>query len=415
MVNPTPPEPSPENETGPEPFIGFAHLMRLALAGVDLKPLGAHLVERATNDPDDANGLMDLSLVLQLTGNREIALATQAQALQMQQLYRHPATTPEAGLKLLAIMGPGDLMANTPIECLLEQSDVALDMLYIGPDLPVPTELPEHDVVFIALGESDENQPLLAMLQTLAQAWTRPVLNRPERIAQLTRDGACTLLQSAPGMVMPVSLRIDRATLEQIGQHSLPISTLLPDGSFPIIVRPVGSHAGQSLDKLDNPDAIADYLQAVPEQEFYIARFVDYRSADGLFRKYRIILIEGHPYICHMAISQHWMVHYLNAGMADSVEKREEEARFMAGFDTGFAPRHAPAFEAITQHIPLDYVGIDCAETMDGKLLIFEIDSDMIVHAMDPIDLYPYKQPQMQKIFTAFRAMLANATQRSLT
>jgi glutathione synthase/RimK-type ligase-like ATP-grasp enzyme len=132
-----------------------------------------------------------------------------------------------------------------------------------------------------------------------------------------------------------------------------------------------------------------------------------------MYRKYRIMLIDGRPFICHMAVSSHWMIHYLNAGMTDSADKRAEEERFMADFDDGFAHRHANAFRAITERIGLDYVGIDCAETPDGKLLIFEADSDMIVHAMDPVDLFPYKQPQMRKLFAAFRRMLADAVTRA--
>ena len=54
----------------------------------------------------------------------------------------------------------------------------------------------------------------------------------------------------------------------------------------------------------------------------------------------------------------------------------------------------------------LDYLGIDCSETYDGELLIFEIDSNMVVHDMDPVDIYPYKQPQMRKLFNAFQQML---------
>ena len=56
--------------------------------------------------------------------------------------------------------------------------------------------------------------------------------------------------------------------------------------------------------------------------------------------------------------------------------------------------------------IGLDYVAIDCAETKDGALLIFEADNTAIVHDMDPPSVYPYKPAQMQKIFNAFRAML---------
>ena len=49
---------------------------------------------------------------------------------------------------------------------------------------------------------------------------------------------------------------------------------------------------------------------------------------------------------------------------------------------------------------------IDCAETHDGELLIFEIDHAMVVHAMDPEDLFPYKQAHMLKVKNAFTDFL---------
>ncbi|HEX4327269.1 MAG TPA: hypothetical protein VH105_10640, partial [Burkholderiales bacterium] len=52
---------------------------------------------------------------------------------------------------------------------------------------------------------------------------------------------------------------------------------------------------------------------------------------------------------------------------------------------------------------------IDCAETADGRLLVFEVDPAMVVHALDPVDLYPYKPAAMHKLFAAFRAMLLRA------
>jgi hypothetical protein len=110
-----------------------------------------------------------------------------------------------------------------------------------------------------------------------------------------------------------------------------------------------------------------------------------------------------------MAISEHWMVHYLNAGMYESAEKRDEEARFMARFDEDFARRHEAALRAVCERVGLDYFGLDCAETPDGELLIFESDVAMIVHAMDSPDMFPYKQQQMRKVFAAFREMLGAA------
>ncbi len=113
-----------------------------------------------------------------------------------------------------------------------------------------------------------------------------------------------------------------------------------------------------------------------------------------------------------MAVSQHWMVHYLNAGMTESAAKRAEEARFMAAFDSDFAVKHEAALRAIAERVGLEYFAIDCGETPDGRLLLFEADVAMIVHAMDPPDMFPYKAPQMRKVFDAFHAMLHNHARR---
>ena len=79
----------------------------------------------------------------------------------------------------------------------------------------------------------------------------------------------------------------------------------------------------------------------------------------------------------------------------------------MTGFDDGFAVRHASAFAALSQRLGLDYFGIDCAETPDGRLLVFEADVAMIVHALDPAGIFPYKKPAMRRLFEAFVEALA--------
>lgn len=395
------------------PLIGVASLARRAVLKENLTPLGAALLARAQKNPTDANAYMDYSTVLQLMGLRENALAVQAEAIQIRALYSLPASRPVSqeapGLRLLAIMGPGDLMANTPIEFLLEDSDVSLDMLYLTPKSEWPEVVPDHDVMMVAVGESDANQPLLGRLAGVVANWPRPVINVPEQIAVLSRDGVCAALHDIPGVEMPITTRIDRATLQALGVGATTVGALLPHDDFPLIVRPTDSHAGQNLEKITHRDEIGEYLERVHAERFYVSRFVDYRDDDGLFRKYRIALIEGRPFICHFAVSAHWMIHYLNAGMGESAEKRAEEAACMAHFDEGFAVRHAAAFEAIYQRMRLPYLGIDCAQTRTGDLLIFESDNAMVVHAMDGEAMYPYKKPAMRKVFAAFRQMLENA------
>ena len=197
-----------------------------------------------------------------------------------------------------------------------------------------------------------------------------------------------------------------RAQLSEIAQANGGLADLAAELKFPIIIRPRGSHAGVGLARIDDGTRLEVYLSGRPEQEFFVARFVDYANADGLFRKYRIVFVEGRPYACHMAIADHWDIWYVNAGMAFSASKRLEEERFMRDFDIDFAPRHRGTLAGIAERVGLDYFTIDCAENRNGALLMFEADNTAIVHNMDSPLVFPYKAPQMRKIFDAFAAML---------
>ncbi|MFZ6690612.1 ATP-grasp domain-containing protein [Undibacterium sp. SXout20W] len=396
------------------PLIGVAPLMRSAFANENINPIGEALLKRAEENINDAHALMDCSVYLQIMGHHDLAIAMQAQAIKTQALYSLPADKSEPGFKLLVIMGPGDLMSNTPIEFLVEDSDVSLDFLYLTLNAEWPELVPDHDVMLVGIAESEANQPLLKKVGLLTANWPRPVINLPEKIANTSRDGVCATLSNCAGIEMPVTVRADRTTLEQLSAGKIDLATLLPGDDFPLIIRPLGSHAGKDLEKMDHAENLKAYLERVQSEHFYVSRFVNYASPDGLFRKYRVALIEGKAYICHFAISSHWMIHYLNAGMNESPEKRAEEAECMAHFEEEFATRHANALRIINERMGMQYLGIDCAETHEGNLLIFEIDNAMVVHAMDPVDMYPYKKPAMQKVFNAFRQLLENTRTRQL-
>ena len=154
---------------------------------------------------------------------------------------------------------------------------------------------------------------------------------------------------------------------------------------------------------------VADYLNDRREDEFCIAPFVDYRGKDGLFREYRVALIDGRPYAVHMAISQHWMIHYFNADMEESEAKRAEEAQCMADFDEDFAVRHKKALDAIGKLAGLEYLPFDCGETSDGKLLIFETGTNMIVHSMDPVTCFLTSHRKWTRCSAHFRPCCENA------
>ena len=381
-----------------------AALLRQVFEGADIVPLIQAELDRLHHDLTDAAAYVSLSLLYQLTGDRENGLACLEAGLHYACLFRQPA--PAGALRLLTICAQGDLMTNTPVELLLEGLPVQVTRLYVDEVGGLPEMIPEHDVALFAIGEAEQTRPAMARLQALPQLWDRPLLNSPAAILDLSRDRLWRKLDGVPGLVIPPTVRIAGGALMGVARGDRALDSVLPGGAWPLIVRPVGSHAGKGLAKIDDAAALAAYIVDARLQTAYVSRFIDYAADDGRYRKYRIAFIGGAPYLAHMAVGDHWMVHYLNAGMAESAEKRAEEALAMAHFDEDFAVRHAAAFSGLVERLGLDYFAIDCAETKDGQLLLFEADVSMIVHALDPVDLYPYKRPQMARIFKAFEGLL---------
>lgn len=389
-------------------LMGLSQIMRRAFAGDDLVALTAELAARVERDARDSAAMLDLANVWQIRGQPELGLQLQWQALQRQQHYTFANNPSHPTLKLLAIMGPGDVMSNMPIEFLIDNdvnNDIAMELLYLGGGLTAPHELPEHDVAIVAVCESEQNRWLLAQLGAVMKHWPRPYINSPSSIARLHREGQYHLLAGIPGIVVSQAERMHREDLEGLLNFAD-----YPSHFFPVIARPLGSHAGIGLKKLNQPGDVLDYLQSSTDEEFYVAPFIDYASADGKYRKFRVVMIDGQAMAAHMAVSARWMVHYLNADMLDNAQHRAEEAEFMLKFDREFAVRHRVALANIDRAVKLDYYSIDCAEMRSGELVVFEVDSGAVVHSMDPVEKFPYKPPQMRKVFSAFRNLVTGRT-----
>jgi hypothetical protein len=364
-------------------------------------------MECASDDVSGSGTGMDLSVISQLLGDQATGLAIQKDTLALQRLYRSPCATDQPRLRVLAFAAVMDIGGNTPLEFLLQGSDIELATFYVVPGMPLPDPMPDHDVAIVVAPDGDAARPSMLAIEALASTWPRPVLNLPANIGLLDRDRLYQRLKDIAGLEIPATARVTIKQLDDLILDVLPLRDVLADGQFPLIIRPVGSHAGFGLAKVADCAALKDYVAGRDESDFFISRFVDYSSADGNFRKYRIVIIDGRPFACHMAIAEEWKVWYLNADMALSVPHRTEEAMFMLMFDQEFAVRHRRALKEMASRIDLDYVAIDCAETRDGVLLVFEADNTAIVHDMDPPSVYPYKPAQMRKIFTAVQAMLA--------
>jgi hypothetical protein len=391
--------------------IGFARLTTMAFEGADLRPLRDQLLSKVVAGTADAGEGLDLSLITQLLGDRQTGMAIQAEVLAFHQLYRSPCASAKPRLRVLALAAAIDMGGNTPIEFLLEASGIELQTLYVVAGVELPAPLPEHDVAIVIASDSEECVEALRKIDLVASRWPRPLLNPPRLVRNLDRDKLHRLLRGIEGLDIPATVCVTRAQLAEMARSNTGVSDVATGSKFPIIVRPRGTHAGVGLARVSDGAMVERYLADRPEQEFFVARFVDYASADGLFRKYRIVFVDGRPFACHMAIADRWDIWYLNAGMAHSADKRLEEESFMRDFDGDFASRHQAALAKIVERVGLDYFTIDCAENKNGELLIFEADNTAVVHNMDSPELFPYKPPQMRKIFEAFAEMLYRRAQ----
>jgi len=389
---------------------GKAPIVRAVYAALyektDISSLRDILFGFISPDHSEAAALMDTSFVLQAAGDAEGAARNQQAALEISRIFtiRNGRGT---GPTVLVFVTAGDFMANTPIEYLLEESDTNILFYYVDGQTKALNDIPEHDVAFVAVAESPLNQPVLENLDRLLSRCPGPIINgSPARINALSRDGVAETFKSESAILAPTTVRVSREQLKRLASGEVEVQSFGDIDSLPVIIRPIGTHAGKGMEKISAWLELSTYLNSWPEDEFYIAPFIDYSGSDGKFRKQRIAFIDGRAFASHLAISDHWMVHYLSAGMAEHVDRRTEEETWMVNFDADFAVRHSGAFDALHRRLGLDYFAIDCAELPDGRLLLFEADVAMIVHSMDSEAIFPYKKPVMTKLYSAFESAL---------
>jgi glutathione synthase/RimK-type ligase-like ATP-grasp enzyme len=376
------------------PILGLPAILRMSPREL------RDFIVKTHSGSDAALIYMQMFYVLLALAQDDSALDMQSRALAMQRTYRIAGPVCPK-IRLLAFMGPGNMLDNTPLDFVAECSSIQLDLLYLYQNGDFPSEIPEHDIAFVAVGESAKSRVMLEALESIYETWPRPILNRPANVWNCARDVCYSILRNIPGLAVPNTQRISKFDA--------------PDVVFPCTIRPIDTHGGTGLARLNAPDELHVYFEKVPANAYYVATYIDCQSKDGYFRKIRLVFINGVAYACHLAVSENWMVHYLSAGMECSETKRAEEAHFMATFQEDFSVRHHSHLQTLARLLNLDYVTVDCAEMEDGSLVVFEVDTRGLVHAADPVDIFPYKPITMQKAFKAFECMLVARIQLQLS
>ncbi len=296
---------------------------------------------------------------------------------------------------------------NIPMQALLDDRcfrTTVLVMEYYEPKLP----LPPHDIVFNSIGDADLCREGLEAARALFARTSRPVINHPACVLETGRFENIERLRGLPNVVVPRMLRLPRHLLAAAnGAEAVSGNGL----SFPLLVRAPGFHTGQHFVHVAAPNELAAAVADFPAADVWLIERLDARDGEGMFRKFRVMFVDGRLYPLHLAISPHWKVHYFTADMAQSDANRRRDAAFLADMAGAIGPRGMAALERINAALGLDYGGIDFAVNGDGDILFFEANATMVVLPPSDDAKWAYRRRAFANVHSAVRAML---TKRAL-
>lgn len=263
--------------------------------------------------------------------------------------------------------------------------------------------LPEHQVVFNAIGDADLCQQALDRAVTLQERTFAPVINAPAAVLCTGRAANARRLAEIPGIVSPLVDNFSRETLA----GSEMSRTLEGRGfTFPILLRAPGFHNGRHFLFVETRDQLASALNEIPGGELTVIQYLDARGAGGYHRKYRVMMIGGSLYPLHLAISTNWKIHYVTSDMADNAAHRAEEAAFLEEMPAVLGSGAMAALSEIQNALGLEYAGIDFALNDQGEVLLFEANATMTVLPPDRDRRWDYRRAAVQRVEEAVRTMI---------
>jgi tetratricopeptide (TPR) repeat protein len=345
--------------------------------------------------------LFTLGNVLKAAGRVDESRAAFRRAQQIQLLNTWPSCKKPADFSVLLLDSPDVLC--TPADYIVGGANYDTHALALLPDTDydIATLRAKADVVFNMISDADNGLPVLPRAEALADRIGRPTVNHPRKIRGTDRATVAARLSGIPLCRIPKTARLSAQELAQSGWRER-----LQGYTRPLLIRSAGVHGGGDIEKIDDLDGVAPFASRHPDDDFYLSEFVDYRSNDGYFRKYRMVFVNGEILPYHLAIHDRWLVHHFRTDMALHAWMRKEEEAFLEDPHSVFDAAQHAALGEVARAIGLDYGGIDCAFDRAGNIVVFEANATMRIHD-EKHPTFAYKNPHIAKIKTAFDAMLA--------
>ncbi len=225
--------------------------------------------------------------------------------------------------------------------------------------------------------DPDQNPKVLENIRKLLRGYPGRVINRPEAVLQSGRDQVAKKLSGIEGLIVPKTLRL-RINKPDIAAQAVERAGL----QFPVILRRAGTHTGRILGVFQD---LASFKAACADApggdggDHIAIEFIDFRSDDGLYRKYRSFFIGRHIILRHMLVSDQWNVHAKERQrfLTEWPEVLEEERHLFEMPQGSFPEAVLQCQRAIRERMPLDFFGMDYGIVPDGRVVLFEANATM--------------------------------------
>ncbi len=378
---------------------GHVNLANL-LVESDLARAREHYEAALKIDPDHIEANRGMAYVLTRLRDEDRAAIHRRKAFENRAVMEFPYTGSGEPIRVLLLASASG--GTIPMRHHLDEQ-IFLTTVIFAEYYDRQKPLPPHDIVFNTIGDADLCGEALEAASRIVEKTTAPVVNQPRNVLPTGRMENCRRLGKIEDVIAPKIAEISRQVLEGDGAEAF----LAREGfSFPVLVRAPGFHTGRFFEQYEDAASLRAGVGQMPGEKMMVIQYVDLRNPDGKIRKYRVMMIDGHLYPLHAAISHHWKIHYFTAEMADNEQNRAEDAAFLANM-TGVLGEHAVrALGRICETLGLQYAGIDFGLSPDGKIVLFEANATMVVNPPEKDAKWDYRRPAVQKILNAIATLL---------